>query len=91
MRIPLARAAALVLAAASATPRAADENGALRTGAAAFTDWSTEAPGVARLIRPHVPPVPYASQSARNAWPPAGERRAAGLRGDYAAASRCRA
>jgi glucose/arabinose dehydrogenase len=67
MRIPLALTATLVLAVAIATPRAADENGALRTGAAAFTDWSTEAPGVARLIRPQDLPAPYASQSARNA------------------------
>jgi glucose/arabinose dehydrogenase len=58
--------AALTLVIALASPRADDEAGTLRTGAAAFTDWSSEAPGVTRLIRPQDLPPPYASASVRN-------------------------
>jgi glucose/arabinose dehydrogenase len=41
--------------------------GPLLTGAAAFGDWRTDAPGVRRLIRPSDEPPPYASRSASNA------------------------
>ena len=44
--------------------RAADDS--IRTGAAAFGDWRTDAPGVERLIRASDMPAPYASSSARN-------------------------
>ncbi len=46
------------------TPSFADE--ALRTGAAAFGDWQTDAPGVRRLIRPSDLPAPYATKSSAN-------------------------
>ena len=45
-----------------AAPALADE--AVRTGAAAFGDWRTDAPGVRRLITPADLPVPYATKSA---------------------------
>jgi len=64
MRISLTLAAALALATAVSAPRAADE--AMRTGPAAFGDWTTEAPGIARLIRPQDLPPPYATRSAGN-------------------------
>lgn len=58
----------------------------VRTGSAAFGDWTTEAPGVRRLIRASDLPAPYATPSVdrgprmvpqpANAWPkvPAGFR-----------------
>jgi glucose/arabinose dehydrogenase len=45
-----------------AAPAFADE--ALRTGAAAFGDWRTDAPGVRRLITPADLPAPFATKSA---------------------------
>jgi len=66
MRMPLVLTVALALAAAISAPRAADEGGNARTGAAAFNDWQGEAPGVAQLIRPQDLPAPYATSSARN-------------------------
>jgi glucose/arabinose dehydrogenase len=45
-----------------ATPALADE--AVRTGAAAFGDWRTDAPGVRRLITLADLPAPYATKSA---------------------------
>ena len=47
-----------------ATPAFADE--AVRTGAAAFGDWRTDAPGVRRLITPADLPAPYATHSTAN-------------------------
>ncbi|HEX9169009.1 MAG TPA: sorbosone dehydrogenase family protein [Roseiarcus sp.] len=38
----------------------------VRTGASAFGDWSTDAPGVRRLITPADLPAPYATRSSRN-------------------------
>ncbi len=67
MRTSIAVTAALTLVFAASAPRAADENGAVRTGAAAYTDWQSEAPGVTRLIRPNDLPAPYTTSSARNA------------------------
>ncbi|HUK59101.1 MAG TPA: PQQ-dependent sugar dehydrogenase [Stellaceae bacterium] len=64
--MPLVLTVALALAAAISAPRAADEGGNARTGAAAFNDWQGEAPGVAQLIRPQDLPAPYATSSARN-------------------------
>ncbi len=61
------RPALLALAATLAVAgsvRAADD--AVRTGAAAYGDWRTDAPGVQRLIRPSDMPAPYASSSVRN-------------------------
>ena len=48
----------------SAAPAFADE--AARTGAAAFGDWRTDAPGVRRLITPADLPPPYATNSTAN-------------------------
>jgi glucose/arabinose dehydrogenase len=39
---------------------------AIRTGAAAFDDWHSDAPGVRRKIAPADLPAPYASRSASN-------------------------
>jgi len=47
-----------------ATPAFADD--AVRTGAAAFGDWRTDAPGVRRLITPADLPAPYATHSTAN-------------------------
>ena len=48
----------------AASPTLADE--AVRTGAAAFGDWRTDAPGVRRLITPADLPAPYATRSSAN-------------------------
>src|ERR1700744_5509223 len=45
-----------------AAPAFADE--AVRTGAEAFGDWRTDAPGVRRLITPTDLPAPFATKSA---------------------------
>jgi glucose/arabinose dehydrogenase len=45
-----------------ATPALADD--AVRTGAAAFGDWRTDAPGARRLITPADLPAPFATKSA---------------------------
>ena len=47
---------------AGAAPAFADE--ALRTGAEAFGDWRTDAPGARRLITPADLPAPFATKSA---------------------------
>src|ERR1700727_1524349 len=47
-----------------AGPAFADE--AVRTGAAAFGDWRTDAPGARRLITPADLPAPYATASTAN-------------------------
>jgi glucose/arabinose dehydrogenase len=47
-----------------ATPAFADD--AVRTGAAAFGDWRTDAPGVRRLITPADLPAPFATRSTAN-------------------------
>ena len=49
---------------AGAAPAFADE--AVRTGAAAFGDWRTDAPGARRLITPADLPAPYATRSTAN-------------------------
>jgi glucose/arabinose dehydrogenase len=56
----------LVTAAAclSAWAAAAQPDGTLLTGEAAFGDWRGDAPGIRRLIRPEDLPVPGASRSA---------------------------
>ena len=48
----------------AAAPALADEP--VRTGAAAFGDWRTDAPGVRRLITPADLPAPYATRSSAN-------------------------
>src|SRR4029450_2636152 len=45
---------------------AAAGTGAVLTGAAAFGDWRSDAPGVRRLIRVEDLPAPFATSSARN-------------------------
>jgi len=45
-------------------PALADES--VRTGAAAFGDWRTDAPGVRRLITPADLPAPYTTRSTAN-------------------------
>ena len=54
----------VLLGLVGATPAFADE--AVRTGAAAFGDWRTDAPGVRRLITPADLPAPYATRSTAN-------------------------
>src|SRR3984957_20772118 len=54
----------VLLGFAGAAPAFADE--AVRTGAAAFGDWRTDAPGVRRLITPADLPAPYATHSTAN-------------------------
>ena len=54
----------VLLCLAGAAPAFADE--AVRTGAAAFGDWRTDAPGVRRLITPADLPAPYATRSTAN-------------------------
>jgi glucose/arabinose dehydrogenase len=54
----------VLLALVSAAPASADD--AARTGAAAFGDWRTDAPGVCRLITPADLPPPYATNSTAN-------------------------
>jgi len=44
----------------------AEERGPLLTGAAAFTDWRADAPGVRRKITPDDLPPPYATRPASN-------------------------
>jgi glucose/arabinose dehydrogenase len=54
----------VLLGLVGAAPAVADE--AVRTGAAAFGDWRTDAPGVRRLITPADLPAPFATRSAAN-------------------------
>ena len=54
----------ILLGLVGATPAFADE--AVRTGAAAFGDWRTDAPGARRLITPADLPAPYATCSTAN-------------------------
>src|SRR5277367_1271107 len=54
----------VLLGLVGATPALADE--AVRTGAAAFGDWRTDAPGVRRLITPADLPAPFATRSTAN-------------------------
>ena len=54
----------VLLALVGATPAFADQ--AVRTGAAAFGDWRTDAPGVRRLITPADLPAPFATSSTAN-------------------------
>jgi glucose/arabinose dehydrogenase len=54
----------VLLGLAGATPAFADD--AVRTGAAAFGDWRTDAPGVRRLITPADLPAPFATHSTAN-------------------------
>src|SRR3984885_6784245 len=59
------RLAFLVLVGAiGAGPAFADQ--AVRTGAAAFGDWRTDAPGARRLITPADLPAPYTTASTAN-------------------------
>src|SRR5271163_3312613 len=48
------------------TSIAAADPDTLRTGAAAFGDWQTDAPGVRRKITPAGLPPPFATKSVRN-------------------------
>jgi glucose/arabinose dehydrogenase len=54
----------VLLGLVGATPAFADDS--VRTGAAAFGDWRTDAPGVRRLIRPADLPAPFATRSTAN-------------------------
>ena len=54
----------VLLGLVGATPAFADE--AVRTGAAAFGDWRTDAPGARRLITPADLPAPFATRSTAN-------------------------
>src|SRR5271169_1626610 len=54
----------VVVGLADAGTAFADE--AVRTGAAAFGDWRTDAPGVRRLIAPADLPAPFATRSTAN-------------------------
>jgi glucose/arabinose dehydrogenase len=54
----------VLLGLVGATPEFADE--AVRTGAAAFGDWRTDAPGARRLITPADLPEPFATHSTAN-------------------------
>jgi glucose/arabinose dehydrogenase len=54
----------VLLGLVGATPAFADE--AVRTGAAAFGDWRTDAPGARRLITPADLPAPFATHSTAN-------------------------
>jgi glucose/arabinose dehydrogenase len=54
----------VLLGLACTTPALADE--AVRTGAAAFGDWRTDAPGARRLITPADLPAPFATHSTAN-------------------------
>ena len=54
----------VLLGLVGAAPAFADE--AVRTGAAAFGDWRTDAPGVRRLITPADLPAPFATRSTAN-------------------------
>jgi glucose/arabinose dehydrogenase/cytochrome c2 len=53
-------------AATPAGPPGGGTGGAVLTGAAAFGDWRSDAPGVRRLIRVEDLPQPFATSSARN-------------------------
>jgi glucose/arabinose dehydrogenase len=59
-------------------PADADDQTAVRTGTAAFGDWTTDAPGVRRKITVADLPPPFATESAGNrprvVAPPAGAR-----------------
>jgi glucose/arabinose dehydrogenase len=50
----------------SAAPLAVADEAALRTGAAAYGDWRTDAPGVRRKITPADLPAPLASEPVAN-------------------------
>src|SRR5277367_3579807 len=54
----------VLLGLVGAAPAFADE--AVRTGAAAFGDWRTDAPGARRLITPADLPAPFATRSTAN-------------------------
>jgi glucose/arabinose dehydrogenase len=54
----------VLLGLVGATPAFADD--AVRTGASAFGDWRTDAPGARRLITPADLPAPFATRSSAN-------------------------
>ena len=56
----------VLVAAVTADSSAAAERGQLLSGAAAFTDWRADAPGVRRRITPSDLPPPYATRAASN-------------------------
>ena len=60
------RAVFAMLVAAAVPVSSARADGPPLTGAAAYGDWRSDAPDVARLIRPDDAPPPYASRSASN-------------------------
>ena len=68
MRVDFALTGIIALACAlSGAPRAAwAENGVTLTGAAAYGDWRSDAPGVRRKLTPADMPAPLASQPAAN-------------------------
>ena len=63
-RLDRTTALAIVLCTAASLAQAQDK---MLTGEAAYGDYTTNAPGVTRLIRASDVPAPYATQSARNA------------------------
>jgi glucose/arabinose dehydrogenase len=60
------RAVVALLLAGIAGSALAQQDTAVRTGAAAFGDWRQDAPGVRRLIRPEDMPAAYATPSKAN-------------------------
>ena len=60
------RTAALIIAAAFGTAAAVGADPAVLTGAAAFGDWTKDAPGTRRHITAADLPAPYATRSASN-------------------------
>ena len=64
---PVARAAlAALFVSLSAVAAAAQDGASVRTGAAAFGDWRSDAPGVWRRIEVKDLPAPFTTPSARN-------------------------
>ena len=63
MLVPIA---ALLLIAPASTPTKAADAQQVRTGNAAYGDWSQDAPGVWRHITPEDLPAPYATKFAAN-------------------------
>ena len=67
MKIQLAPALALIVfALLMPSPTCAADEAAVRTGTAAFGDWTTDAPGVRRKITAADLPAPYVTSSAFN-------------------------
>ena len=64
--LTVAIALSLMFADSMSTPANADDQPVVRTGASAFGDWTTDAPGVRRKITVTDLPPPFATESAGN-------------------------